>query len=116
MTSDKGQAGDEVAPEFRRLTPLFSQAAVSSLIASIVRGVLEFGEEMHDRADQPTLPTHEYLTLLSQALERDLAHWDEHVLQNAPPRLKNELRVIRVLLQETLKHQMSFGPSHDQPN
>ena len=115
MTSDKGQAGDEVAPEFRRLTPLFSQAAVSSLIASIVRGVLEFGEEIHDRADQPTLPTHEYLLLLSQALERDLDHWETHVMESAHPRLRAEFQVMRVLFRETMKYQMSFGPSHDRP-
>ena len=100
---------------FSSLKPTFSQAAVVCLVASVTRGVLAFSDEIDDIDDLRLLSPDEIRLRLSRSLERDLDHWDSHVMQAAPARLKNEFRVIRFLLQETMKHQMSFGSAHGRP-
>lgn len=106
------------------MQPEFSRAAVASFIASIVRGVTTFAEEIERTGREPTQPPPEAqprasplaVTMLSQVLDADLDQWETNVLATAPPRLLAEFQDIRWMFRETAQHSLSFGPSHDQPH
>ena len=76
------------------MQPEFSRAAVASFIASIVRGVTTFAEEIERTGREPTQPPPEAqprasplaVTMLSQVLDADLDQWETNVLSTAPPR------------------------------
>ena len=99
-----------------RLQPTFSEAAVMSIFASVVRGALAAAEDAEPKAPSPTAKPRSPSHVLFQSIDRDLDHWATHVLEGAPVRLKNEFQLLRGLFLKTLEHQMSFGPSRDQPN
>ena len=106
------------------MNPEFSRASVASLIASVVRSITTFADEIDNTGHVPTAQSPEAAlpaspraaVLLAEAMEKDLDHWESHVLEKAHPWLLAEFRDLRWMLRETVQHQMPFGPSHDQPN
>ena len=98
-----------------RLQPTFSEAAVMSIFASVVRGALAAAEEIDGKAPSSPATSESLRLALSRSIQKDLDQWGSRVLESAPARLKNEYHILHWLFLQTLEHQMSFGPSHDRP-
>ena len=92
----------------------YSVAAVSGILAIVIKACL------HGRDDEgiPETPDEflEASTTLEAALTAALDQWEQDILPKTNPTYRHEFRELRLIVEKTVHHQTSFGPTSDRPS
>ena len=99
------------------MNPEFSRASVATLIAAIIGSVQDPEDGVPGSHRSSPLPPGEAPPDALERLSSLFRHYDYRVAEigelGIPDWLWKEFRDLRWMLEETSKHQLSFGPSRD---
>ena len=92
----------------------YSLAAVSGIVAIVVKSCL------HGRGGEGSPETPDEFREASKALEAALAaaldQWEQEILPRTNPSYQREFRELRQIVEQTVAHHASFGPTSPHAN